>query len=297
MHSVPRVHLPIGVLLMVTGCHSLGPTQVTRHGAIGWHALVECDGRQYAATSSATSRLDWTPLPASARPDHTTRWVRVDYRLALPVDGLPPVVRRRIQDRLLEWFAETPAADMEPGRVLSARKTALFADYEALLREDPDTHICYDERRHLLAEPQIDRLLVARLEWWSFLGGAHGNGGTAFLVFDADTGDAVSPDRMFRGDSLTTLADRLRDAVREARQVPAGVSLEQAGLRAADIRPDIAAVAPRRDGLLFHFDSYTIAPYSMGETRILLPWTEVAPYLEAGFKELTPAGRRGSSGP
>ena len=62
--------------------------------------------------------------------------------------------------------------------------------------------------------------------------------------------------------------------------------LDKADIWEKDVEPGAAVLHPARNGLGFHFDAYAIAPFSIGETDIVVPWADLRAYLTEKFRRL-----------
>lgn len=106
-----------------------------------------------------------------------------------------------------------------------------------------------------------------------YLGGAHANHQRLLKSFDVGSGFQIALDSLVNVDSLNALADRL---FRRQINIPEGSSLEKYGYWF----PDNQFVLNRNfvvkeNGLLFYFNPYEIAPYSMGADSLFLPFNKI----------------------
>jgi len=148
-----------------------------------------------------------------------------------------------------------------------------------------------------------DRFVSIATQRYLFSGGAHGAASTDFDVIDRKAGRRLGPSDIFIGEewkvALPSLlkAELLRQSgfrnvrgntVANAEDSSARASAGAKNQSQTDLRtlgffePDIKPsenVFVCGSGLGFEYDRYQIAPWSMGEFILVLPWSEVKPYV------------------
>jgi len=116
-----------------------------------------------------------------------------------------------------------------------------------------------------------------------YLGGAHGFSDRVLMTFDAKTGTRLSVSDIISDSSRGVLVRVLEAEFRRARKVRQDQSLQDAGffILPGQEMPisDNFAITP--DGLQVQYNPYEIAPYSMGATRIVVPWEAFNPLLKS----------------
>jgi hypothetical protein len=151
-----------------------------------------------------------------------------------------------------------------------------------------------------------DNFVSVATQRYLFNGGAHGAASTDFDVIERKTGRRLGLSDIFAGDEWRTgLSSLLKTELARQHGVQKGqvsgqdikdsgrlASAEFENQRQTDLRtlgffePDIY---PSEDvflcesGIGFEYDRYQIAPWSMGEFILVLPWSEVEPYLNPSF--------------
>jgi hypothetical protein len=147
-----------------------------------------------------------------------------------------------------------------------------------------------------------ERVMSVATQYYLFEGGAHGAASTLFDVIDRETGRRLGVGDIFEGkDWKTALSPLLKAELLRQRSfqdtqgesaLGAGRGRGSADLRALGLfEPDIM---PSEDiflcsgGVGFHYDPYQIGPWSMGEFIIVLPWTELKPYLSPALLSTGP---------
>jgi hypothetical protein len=115
---------------------------------------------------------------------------------------------------------------------------------------------------------QNTKALCLSIDSYTFLGGAHGNGHSDFQTFDISTGKKI--------DLASLISDKekfmsLLDAeFRKEYELEAGTSLIDAGFDTDELPlPDNMGLG--EDGLMMHYNTYEIAPYSGGPSSVVIP--------------------------
>ncbi len=117
-----------------------------------------------------------------------------------------------------------------------------------------------------------DSLFTLRVDISDYMGGAHGNQTTLLSTFSLSTGNLIDIDAFHDG-SLLDIAEKY---FRDRYELSAEESLNEAGF----IFPDTGFILPENigvseDGLVLFYNQYEVAPYSMGFTEIVIPWSEL----------------------
>jgi hypothetical protein len=107
-----------------------------------------------------------------------------------------------------------------------------------------------------------------------YTGGAHPNSFTAFYNFDPNTGKAFTLTDLF-GKYNTEKLDRLLDKIyRKENDIPVKADLQKHGLFVEKITAN-NNFAVTKDGMIFYYNQYEIAPYSAGPIEIQVTYKEL----------------------
>ena len=108
----------------------------------------------------------------------------------------------------------------------------------------------------------------------SFYGGAHPNEYVYLRNFIPQTGDSLGLEMIFNPRSLEELRSLAEFSFRKKYDLSADVSLESAGYWFEDNTFDLSTnFAFTEQGLWFYYNNYEIAPYSMGASEIVVPYS------------------------
>jgi len=122
-----------------------------------------------------------------------------------------------------------------------------------------------------------EKLLSLALNHYEFTGGAHGNFYAMGYTFDLNTGDLLTLDKIIRQGSLPAITKICEQRILEMFEAE---SLSDAGIFEdyIDLTTDQDFFL-LSDALVFQFDPYEIAPYSMGNIEVVIPFDEIKDHL------------------
>ncbi len=124
-----------------------------------------------------------------------------------------------------------------------------------------------------------DEFVQLHLTAWSYTGGAHGNGSTLTYLIDKTSGKSLKLNDLFS--DVTAITDIGEKYFRKLYELESGVDLEEAGFwfenNKFHLNNNISIVG---DTIEILFNSYEIAPYSVGQTVIEIPIEEVKNYIK-----------------
>jgi hypothetical protein len=134
---------------------------------------------------------------------------------------------------------------------------------------------------------QVERLLPGALTVsifnFSYMGGAHPNTTRVYAVLDPATAQEVPLDSVLVPGARPQLLAAAEKAFRAGRGMTPDSSFANAGFwfkEGFELTPNWGFV---KDGLLLHYNSYEVAPYSMGPTDALVPWATLAGIVRPRF--------------
>lgn len=244
-------------------------------------AVFACARREEA---SGPSRLEWTMQDLqrswSADSADTSRevWVSFHYPLFTASPGGPVAV-----DSLNAWVKQVLVAsaqsDSTPGD-LEALAGQMIANYQGVRRDfgtvsapwfyENEVRVTWDSLGVISMISSAD----------GYTGGAHGSAVRIWGVLDANTGRRLALGDLIAASARDTLERLGEAAFRGARRIPEGGALQRDGFWFENGRFRLAGnFGLDRDGLVFHYNSYEVAPYAMGPTTVVIPWDAVAGYL------------------
>ena len=121
-------------------------------------------------------------------------------------------------------------------------------------------------------------ILSIKTDFYSFTGGAHGNGNEKFLNFDPLTGSLISTSSIFKDKKEFT--DFAESVFRKEKGIPAGDSINSTGFWFENEKfylPESIGMSESK--LIIIYNPYEIASYADGAIEIRIPMDEVKPFL------------------
>jgi hypothetical protein len=146
---------------------------------------------------------------------------------------------------------------------------AFLAEHRGFVEEFPDANA--DWSIEIAADPIYNSAKVFTLDIAesAYTGGAHPNSRRQLVTFDVPTGQFLSVEDLAA--DIETLTAIVESQFRLVRNLGPDDDLAAAGYWFTDNRftlPDNIGVVS--DGLIFHWNSYEVAPYAMGATSVLV---------------------------
>lgn len=118
-------------------------------------------------------------------------------------------------------------------------------------------------------------LLVYRIDYNEYTGGAHGVYMTSYLNLKLDTLTPIRLDDLFVPNYKDALTDLLWNQLMADNQVTTHEELENMGYTSTGELTPTENFFLDSDGITFHYNIYDIAPYVMGAIQIKLPYDAV----------------------
>jgi hypothetical protein len=213
----------------------------------------------------------------------TLRWVELT---AAPTGAARDSITRFVRDALLK-----PYEGGEPFASVDSVMAEFLAAWRTSAAQFPDGAIPWRYERRIEVLGDTLGVLSLAVSEAGFTGGAHPANEVRFTMFDTHAGRRLRLADLMRDgtrDSLDAIGER---AFRRVRRLPADRPINDAGFwfegGAFRVNDNVAVT---RDGLLFYFNDYEVAPHALGSTQFVLPWRDVRPLVRPDG----PLGSRGT---
>ncbi len=120
-----------------------------------------------------------------------------------------------------------------------------------------------------------DKIMTYSYERYAYMGGAHGNSRRLLFTFDLDEARILTEEDVFKEGYEQDLTQLIKEAIVDAKADLASVAdLDDFNFFSDQIKPNNNFyVMP--EGIIYLFNPYDIAPYSMGETTAFIPYTKL----------------------
>lgn len=143
------------------------------------------------------------------------------------------------------------------------------------------TWMSYEEQAEGTVYFHEGSFLSYQFKVYSYMGGAHGNTVTANRVFDMSSQNTVTLSTLFTEESLSVVADNLRQALAIQNDCQTVDELIQSGIffSAGEIEPNDNFLLDNK-GLTWIYDPYEIAPYAYGPVTVSLSWNQLVDLID-----------------
>lgn len=266
--------LMIGIVLVVAGCGT-PPTGLQR----GRTAPADGGPIQFNLLEvSAESR-------GCAEPGEPCARVKVLYPettgggTAAARDNVDLFIRHLMVSRMRAFVPEGVGPRLGDVESLAA---AFLAQFRSFVAEFPDATADWSIEITADAIYSTAEVITLDVTEFAYTGGAHPNSRRRLASFDIATGRLLGADDLTN--DIGVLTSLVEDRLRTQADLGPGDDLEAAGFWLPETGfalPDNLGVTA--GGLLFHWDAYEIAPFSMGSIDIEVPAAELESLVSADY--------------
>jgi hypothetical protein len=159
---------------------------------------------------------------------------------------------------------------------LDALAASVNAENRNLKQKFPDYRIDWFLEREVQVVTDSAGLVSLRCAEQTFLGGAHPLSTVRLASFEASSGRRFVKRDLIAPDSEKTFSGVLEKAFRTVRNLSPEANLKNEGFWIEEGKfPVTSNIAVRPDGLLFYYNPYEVAPYSMGPTEVFIPFNDL----------------------
>lgn len=123
------------------------------------------------------------------------------------------------------------------------------------------------------------------------LGGAHPSYQRRYLIVSKESGMALKQYEMIDSLKVDQLCQKVTELFRMQKQIPDEQALADLGYSLSSPYlplPDAIGLDP--EGLVFYYQPYSIAPYAMGDTELLIPFAQIKNFLLPSFQKMISDG-------
>ena len=251
--------------------------------------LVGCKHNALQTTSLSSEQVCYL---TDAQEDSLTVSIHIEYPTAIGKTDALNNIQRDLKHRL---FGEA-YIDMEPQQALDAYVAMLKTEYKINnlpLKEDWEKDNRDYEYAPICCEEQVltgsvmgevKGILSYCVERYVYTGGAHGSNFRQFVNYNLQTGEQIDEEQLFAENYQEPLTQLLLQYMVEQNDEIALIQdLQEAGYNVDDIHPNDNFYLAE-EGITYVFNPYDIAPYALGETEILIPWSALQNILKPEFQ-------------
>lgn len=193
--------------------------------------------------------------------------------------GLDTAVARMLKQRIDAAVSMgNPEAE---GQTMKQIGEGFIKDYEDFKNDMPDAPGGWHYTADVKVEILTDTLLSLSVQEEYYTGGAHGGYGTYFINMNPHTGAEFILDNLLKigyNEPLTKLGEKI---FRQVRAITDSTSLNENYFEFPDDKFQLNKnYGFKKEGIVFFYNSYEIAPYAAGPTEILIPYEELNDWLK-----------------
>lgn len=162
-------------------------------------------------------------------------------------------------------------------------KTELETDYESVIEEFPDYANSWTVEITSDILYQDSLFISVASTVYSYTGGAHPNSGQVYRSYDLRTGEPIGLDDLLKEGYEKGLNEAAEIEFRMTKEIPPSQSLQDRGYSFENDRFELNKnFAIINKSLVFYFNPYEIAPYSLGPTELELRLTDYINLIKEG---------------
>lgn len=202
------------------------------------------------------------------------------YEVSYPeFTGLDTAVKVMLKRRIdADVSMGNPEAE---GQSMQQIGQGFISDYQDFINEMPEGAGGWHYTADVAVEILSDTLISLSVQEEYFTGGAHGGYGTYFINVNPATGADVTLENILKAgynEPLRSLGEKI---FRKVREIPDTASLNENYFEFADDKFELNQnYGFKKEGIVFFYNSYEIAPYAAGPTEVLIPYEELAAWLK-----------------
>jgi hypothetical protein len=167
----------------------------------------------------------------------------------------------------------------QEGTTLSVEEAGrnFIADFSKTKAEMPEFSMAWYFKSLSKVLINSDTLISIQTDVDVFTGGAHGMYSTSFVNIDPKNGALYLIDSFLKPGYQEYLNELGLEEFRKEQELADTTSLEDAGFTFPENRFQLNEnYGFRKEGIVFFYNSYEVAPYSMGPTEIIIPYEKLS---------------------
>lgn len=187
-------------------------------------------------------------------------------------------------NRKVKNYISTPVFEIQT-KTLDELSRALIADYKKLKKDFPESPAVYELERKVEVINENTKFVCIRFSEYSNMGGAHPNSVMHFSNINLQNGKEIKLAELFVSDYQVTLNQIAEKRFRAERGLKPTDNLEEAGFWFKDNKFAVNDnFAITKEGLIFYFNDYEVAPHAVGPTEFKISFSEIRSLIKpSGF--------------
>lgn len=187
-------------------------------------------------------------------------------------------VEKRIQDS----FFNSVMLSESPDSMLTNYENNYFATYKKQNENWYDNGASFNWQKivNMSVMYNANNIVCAEYLVYAYTGGAHGITNIKYDIISLETGAKLEYSDIFTENSNANLSDLLTASLKKNVGIQQNASLKENGYFVDTIQPNYN-IYVNSTGIGFVYNSYEIAPYAVGQTKIHLTFNEISPFLKS----------------
>ena len=155
---------------------------------------------------------------------------------------------------------------------------AFIMEHAEFVADFPDYKHSWHFTMEVKHQGTVGNVVCMEISHQGFTGGAHGTYGGYYVLLDKTTGLEVDWTEMIVPGQMGAFADAAERAFRRERGLSAEADLKDAGFwfTGGIFTLDAAEIGFADQGVIVHFNTYTVAPHALGVTTYVIPAADLA---------------------
>lgn len=167
------------------------------------------------------------------------------------------------------------------GQTMKQIGEGFIQDYQEFKTEIPDEFGGWHYTAKVSVEVQTDTLLSLSINDEYYTGGAHGGSGVYFINVNPKTGQEFTLNNLLKPGYEEPLREAGNKIFRQVRELPDTASFSQNAFEFPEDKFELNKnYGFKKEGIVFFYNSYEIAPYAAGPTEVLIPYGELKAWMK-----------------
>lgn len=186
---------------------------------------------------------------------------------------------QQVKDSIAKYVKETFLNNYfgnAKSKSLDEMADSLFKDFKSFQEEFKDSPQSWEIEGTTSVIYNNHSIVSLQTDTYWYLGGVHPNELSLLVSLNSENGKRINFSDLFKNEykaELTKIAEKI---FRKEKGLNQDENLEEAGFWFEENKFSLNEnFEIKNEGLFFYFNSYEIAPYSMGPTEILIPYDEI----------------------
>lgn len=148
-------------------------------------------------------------------------------------------------------------------------------------KEDPPAFVSgFFHQKDITVPFNKENILTIKSSMYDYTGGAHGYGADMYLNYDLLNMQKITLEALFDESTYSRIADIIVTQLVKDYNVKSAQELEETGFF------NVKQIAPTENfcfedsAIMFSYTRYDIAPYSMGQINVSIPYSELQPFMK-----------------